>query len=172
VVEIEYPAYWSSTRNSHAHGWSAGPTSVLTESILGIKLLSPLGKTWSITPNPGDLTHVEGGYETAFGKFVVVYDKGDTGEESLEIDTPEGTTGTLGWGELVGAVRISGGGRWRWIKGQDGRIRGGRVGEGGKKLVKQPKGDMGLIKSKDENAGLVKQQRIMGGQERLAVKGE
>jgi hypothetical protein len=42
---IQYPAYWSAARNSHAHGWAAGPTTVLMKGILGIKLLSPLGKT-------------------------------------------------------------------------------------------------------------------------------
>ncbi|KAL8965228.1 MAG: hypothetical protein Q9183_003960, partial [Haloplaca sp. 2 TL-2023] len=24
--DVQYPAYWSSARNSHAHGWSTGPT--------------------------------------------------------------------------------------------------------------------------------------------------
>ncbi|KAG0134910.1 Six-hairpin glycosidase-like protein [Tuber indicum] len=125
--DIQYPAYWSSTRNSHAHGWSAGPTSVLTDSILGIKLLSPLGKTWSITPQPGDLTHVEGGFQTSLGKFVVNYDK-TAEEEVLEVETPEGSFGTLNWGGLVGGMKMEAGGKWRLTKSRDGRIRGGKVG--------------------------------------------
>ncbi|KAL8865399.1 MAG: hypothetical protein Q9174_006904, partial [Haloplaca sp. 1 TL-2023] len=43
--DIQYPAYWSSARNSHAHGWSTGPTMVLLTQILGIKLETPLGRT-------------------------------------------------------------------------------------------------------------------------------
>ncbi|KAL9581666.1 MAG: hypothetical protein Q9212_003755 [Teloschistes hypoglaucus] len=33
--DIQYPAYWSSARNSHAHGWSTGPTMLLLTEILG-----------------------------------------------------------------------------------------------------------------------------------------
>jgi len=123
---IQYPAYWSSTRNSHAHGWSAGPTSVLTDSILGIKLFSPLGKSWSISPHPGDLTHVEGGYETALGKFVVRYDKTATAEV-LEVETPEDSMGTLNWGSFVRKLKVNKGGKWRFTRGSDGKVTGGRV---------------------------------------------
>lgn len=31
---------------SHSHGWSSGPTSALTEFILGLSVTSPAGKTW------------------------------------------------------------------------------------------------------------------------------
>lgn len=82
-----------------------------------------MGRTWSISPQPGDLTNVEGGFETGLGKFVVVYSMSGTGEEALEIETPEGTSGVVGW--LGDAVSIEGG-KWKWSR-VGGQVTGGRL---------------------------------------------
>jgi len=104
----EYPAYWSSARNSHAHGWSAGPTYVLSTRILGIHLVNPMGKQWRIQPNFGDLTSVEGGYATNLGKFTVKWSTGT----SLQVETPDGTEGDVIW---QGETRhVTGGGVYIW----------------------------------------------------------
>lgn len=54
---------------SHAHGWSSGPTSALTNYILGLRVTSPAGATWRLAPQFGDLSHVEGGFVTKLGKY-------------------------------------------------------------------------------------------------------
>ena len=101
---VHYPAYWSPARNSHAHGWAAGPTTVLMQGILGIQLLSPLGKTWKIEPHLSKwLSYARGGFATKLGKFEVAMTRLrtlSTGRkvESLSISVPRGTTGLVNWG--------------------------------------------------------------------------
>jgi hypothetical protein len=101
---VQYPAYWAAARNSHAHGWAAGPTTVLTQGILGIKLNSPLGKTWTIEPRLTKwLSYARGGFATKLGKFevdVTLMRSLSTGRkiESLKFNVPEGTTGLVKWG--------------------------------------------------------------------------
>ena len=49
-----------STYTSMAHGWAAGPTSALTEYVLGVAPTSPGGATWRFAPQPADLTFAQG----------------------------------------------------------------------------------------------------------------
>ena len=101
---IHYPAYWSDARNSHAHGWATGPTTVLMQGVLGIILTSPLGKTWSIEPHLTKwLSYARGGFATKLGKFEVAISlmrSFSTGRkvEVLEATVPENTSGVLNWG--------------------------------------------------------------------------
>jgi hypothetical protein len=101
---VQYPAYWSAARNSHAHGWAAGPTTVLMQGVLGIKLTSPLGKTWMIEPQMTRwLSYARGGFATKLGKFEVdisLMRARDTGKriERLAFSVPRGTEGILKWG--------------------------------------------------------------------------
>jgi len=80
---------------SHSHGWSSGPTSALTEFVLGISVTSPLGKTWKIAPQFGNLTSVEGGFSTELGTFTASWNQTGVGKYVLEFAMPEGTTGEL-----------------------------------------------------------------------------
>ncbi|KAK3685694.1 Six-hairpin glycosidase-like protein [Podospora appendiculata] len=119
---VQYPAYWSAARNSHAHGWASGPTGVLTAGVLGIELVAPGGAEWAVHP---DLTPwlgwARGGFATARGRFEVkVWRVVEAGEEggrkgvAMEVLTPEGTKGTVGFGGEV--VREVDGGRVRrWV---------------------------------------------------------
>ncbi|KAF3934133.1 hypothetical protein ABW20_dc0100506 [Dactylellina cionopaga] len=105
---IKYPAYWAPSRNSHAHGWSTGPTYVISTEILGIKFTSPMGYTWKIEPHFVDLEWAEGGYATEIGKFSVKWEKGG----QLQVQTPEGTSGEVVW---EGETRtLQGGKAWVW----------------------------------------------------------
>ncbi|KAJ9631871.1 hypothetical protein H2203_000271 [Taxawa tesnikishii (nom. ined.)] len=54
---------------SHAHGWSSGPTSALTNYVLGLSVTDRAGSKWSLKPQFGDLTSVQGGFTTILGKF-------------------------------------------------------------------------------------------------------
>jgi hypothetical protein len=101
---VHYPAYPSIARNSHAHGWSAGPTSVLIQGILGIQLKSPLGKKWHIEPQLTKwLSYARGGFATKLGKFevsVTLMRSLSTGRkvEALNVTVPQGTVGSVNWG--------------------------------------------------------------------------
>jgi hypothetical protein len=101
---VQYPAYWSAARSSHAHGWSAGPTTVLSQGVLGIKLLTPLGETWEIAPQLGKwLSYARGGFATKLGKFEVsvsLMRSLSTGRkvEALNVTVPDGTSGIVNWG--------------------------------------------------------------------------
>ncbi|KAL0569902.1 hypothetical protein V5O48_012059 [Marasmius crinis-equi] len=88
------PAY-----TSHAHGWSSGPTSALTNYVLGLSVTQPQGKVWVIKPAflsgvSDEEEGVQGGFETPLGWFgaqLTWASDGDTVE--ARIDTPTGTSG-------------------------------------------------------------------------------
>jgi hypothetical protein len=85
---------WNPSYVSHAHGWSSGPTSALTEYILGLSVTSPAGATWKLAPQFGDLTTVEGGFVTSLGKYQAAWKIQETGYV-LSYNTPQATTGVI-----------------------------------------------------------------------------
>ncbi|KZM28619.1 catalytic [Ascochyta rabiei] len=78
---------------SHAHGWSSGPTSTLTEYLVGLRITEPKGRKWEIKPGTFDeLERAEAGFTTALGKFsarIQVLKK----TVIVEWDTPVGSEG-------------------------------------------------------------------------------
>ncbi|KAI3321198.1 glycoside hydrolase family 78 protein [Xylariaceae sp. AK1471] len=54
---------------SHAHGWSTGPVTALTEHTLGLSVTGLAGETCLFAPQLGDLTDVQGGFVTSLGKY-------------------------------------------------------------------------------------------------------
>lgn len=81
---------------SHAHGWSSGPTSALTNYIVGLSVTSPGGEKWKLAPQFGDLTSAEGGFSTLLGKFQASWSrKASGGPYTLSFSTPEGTSGNV-----------------------------------------------------------------------------
>lgn len=81
---------------SHAHGWSSGPTSALTNYILGLEITGRVGSTWRLAPQFGDLTSVEGGFTTSLGQFQASWKLSDGGNEyELSWNVPVGTEGTV-----------------------------------------------------------------------------
>lgn len=104
----QYPAYWSAARNSHCHGWSSGPTSlVVSDAVLGIKLLGPAGDTWQVRPRLTKwLSWARGGFATTRGRFesrlsrVSAIDQRDgavvrSNGLLIEFEAPPGTNGSL-----------------------------------------------------------------------------
>ena len=79
---------------SHAHGWSAGPTSALTNYVLGLDVASPAGGEWSFAPrvNGSGLDFVEGGFSTGLGKFQAGWNTSDLGV-TMWWNVPVGTMG-------------------------------------------------------------------------------
>lgn len=81
---------------SHSHGWSSGPTSALTTYVLGLSITDRVGSSWSLAPQFGDLTSVEGGFTTTLGKFQAAWNVTDNGEAySLSWSVPVDTRGTV-----------------------------------------------------------------------------
>jgi len=79
---------------SHAHGWSAGPTSALTNYILGLDVTQPSGSSWSLAPQLGNLNTVEGGFTTNLGKFQASWSRAIQ-NVTVSWNTPAGTNGML-----------------------------------------------------------------------------
>ncbi|ORY04960.1 bacterial alpha-L-rhamnosidase domain protein [Clohesyomyces aquaticus] len=96
---------------SHSHGWSSGPTSALTEWVLGLRVMEPGGRRWSVRPRFGDLRECEGGFLTRLGVFRAKWVRGEEGY-SLTFKTPVRTEGELGLPVLeegkMPSVRIGG----------------------------------------------------------------
>ncbi|KAI0007719.1 Six-hairpin glycosidase-like protein [Xylariaceae sp. FL0662B] len=128
---VHYPAYPVPSRNSHAHGWAAGPTSTLTNQILGIRLLGPGGDTWEIKPVLTNwLGWARGGFAVGKGTFevmlrrVVLEDSsGVQGRKRgivARVRGPEGTRGRFGWGsqgeEHGFEVAMLGGETRAWVR--------------------------------------------------------
>ncbi|BCS19863.1 uncharacterized protein APUU_20295S [Aspergillus puulaauensis] len=86
--------YKDTSYTSHAHGWSTGPTSTLTEYVLGLRVTERLGRSWRLSPQFGDLTHVEGGFVTALGRFRASWEVTPRGYE-IRVDTPAKTRGEI-----------------------------------------------------------------------------
>jgi hypothetical protein len=76
-------------RHSFAHGWASGPTSWLSEHVLGIKVAEPGGKAYSVKPNLGNLTFAEGTFPTKYGLIKVKHTKDANGKVVSEIDAPK-----------------------------------------------------------------------------------
>lgn len=79
---------------SHAHGWSAGPTSALTEYVVGLSVTSPAGSTWALKPQFGDVKNAEAGFVTSLGKFVAGRSKSQDGYR-VTVSTPDHTMGEV-----------------------------------------------------------------------------
>ncbi|TIA41438.1 Six-hairpin glycosidase [Aureobasidium pullulans] len=81
---------------SHAHGWSAGPTSALTNYIVGLSVTGRLGSTWTLNPQFGDLEHAQAGFVTSLGKFSAGWNITNGGRSySLWWNVPAGTIGNV-----------------------------------------------------------------------------
>ncbi len=77
---------------SHSHGWSSGPTSALTEYVLGLSIVERVGAAWKFAPQFGGLTDVQGGFVTSLGKFQAQWTVTEDGYGAT-VNTPAGTSG-------------------------------------------------------------------------------
>ncbi len=77
-------------RHSLCHGWASGPTSWLSEHVLGVKVMKPGCKIVRIQPHLGDLTWVEGSFPTPYGDIKIRHDKRPDGTIQSKIEAPAG----------------------------------------------------------------------------------
>ena len=77
-------------RHSFCHGWASGPTSWLSEYVLGVQVVEPGCKVVSIKPNLGDLQWAEGTFPTPHGIIKIRHDKQPDGSIRSTINAPDG----------------------------------------------------------------------------------
>lgn len=87
--------YYDASYISHSHGWSSGPTSALTNYVLGLSVTGRLGSSWQIAPQFGDLTSVQGGFTTSMGKYQAAWNRAADGSYKLSFDVPKDTQGVV-----------------------------------------------------------------------------
>ncbi|SOE23186.1 alpha-L-rhamnosidase [Spirosomataceae bacterium TFI 002] len=76
-------------RHSLCHGWASGPTSWLTQHVLGVNVLDG-GNTIKIVPHLGDLEFVNGTFPTKFGVLKIEHKKDAKGKVTTTFEAPEG----------------------------------------------------------------------------------
>ena len=76
-------------RHSLAHGWASGPTSWLTQYVLGVNV-SDGGNTVTIKPHLGNLEFVKGTFPTKFGVLKISHKKNAKGKVISIIGAPDG----------------------------------------------------------------------------------
>lgn len=79
---------------SLAHGWSSGPTSALTNYVLGVRPIGSGFSTWRIEPHTGDVEWARGEVPTPHGPIKIQW-KHEGARFILEITAPAGTSGTV-----------------------------------------------------------------------------
>ena len=90
--------------DSLAHAWGAGPTQLLTESVLGATAVDPGYATWRVKPQPSDLKWAQGQVPAATGSLAVKWAQDTKGQFHLQVDAPTGTAGEV-WVPLASATR-------------------------------------------------------------------
>ena len=90
-IHSNYGAYcYIKLRRSLCHGWASGPTSWLTEYVLGVKVIEPGCKVIKIEPHLADLEWVEGTFPTPFGIVKIRHEKMPDGKIKSKIEAPNG----------------------------------------------------------------------------------
>lgn len=89
-IHKDFGAYcYKNLRHSLCHGWSTGPTSWLSQYVLGVTALEPGCKTVKVEPHLGDLTWAEGTFPTPYGLIKIRHEKQANGSIKSSIKAPK-----------------------------------------------------------------------------------
>ncbi len=77
-------------RHSLCHGWASGPTSWLSEHVLGVEVLEPGCKKVRVVPHLGTLSWAEGTFPTPQGEIQVRHDRKPDGTVRSKVTVPKG----------------------------------------------------------------------------------
>lgn len=89
-IHGEYGDYcYKGFRHSLCHGWASGPTSWLSEFVLGVRVIEPGCRVVRISPNLGDLRWVEGSFPTPHGDITIRHERGDDGKIMSSVKAPK-----------------------------------------------------------------------------------
>ena len=90
-IHGDFGAYcYKGFRHSLCHGWASGPTSWLSNNVLGIEVLEPGCKVIKVEPHLGNLEWAEGTFPTPYGDLKVSHKKNADGKVMTRIDAPKG----------------------------------------------------------------------------------
>ena len=89
-VHREYGDFcYKGYRHSLCHGWASGPTSWLSEYVLGVQIVEPGCKKVRISPHLGELKWVEGTFPTPYGAIRIRHERREDGTFCSEIVAPD-----------------------------------------------------------------------------------
>ncbi|WP_233545585.1 alpha-L-rhamnosidase C-terminal domain-containing protein [Parabacteroides sp. AM08-6] len=89
-IHGDFGAYcYKNFRHSLCHGWASGPTSWLSEYVLGVQVVEPGCKVVRITPHLGDLEWVEGTFPTPYGQITIRHEKKADGTIKSDVQAPK-----------------------------------------------------------------------------------
>ncbi len=89
-IHGDFGAYcYKNFRHSLSHGWASGPTSWLSENVLGVQVLEPGCKKVKIDPHLGDLKWVEGTFPTPYGVIEIRHEKQADGKIKSTVKAPK-----------------------------------------------------------------------------------
>jgi alpha-L-rhamnosidase len=90
-IHASYGAFsYKKLRHSLSHGWASGPTSWLTEHVLGVQVMAPGSKVIKIEPHLGTLQFVEGTFPTPLGVVEIKHTRLANGKIKSKIKAPKG----------------------------------------------------------------------------------
>jgi len=90
AVHRTYGGYcYKGLRHSFCHGWASGPTSWLTQYVLGVSVLEPGCKKINIEPHLGDLKWVKGTFPTPYGLVKIEHKKRADGTVKTDVEAPD-----------------------------------------------------------------------------------
>jgi hypothetical protein len=88
--------------DSLAHAWGAGPTQILTESVLGVTPVDPRYAVWQVKPHPGSLAWAQGEVPVGTAVLAVRWARDSTSQFHMQVVSPAGTSGEV-WVPLLSA---------------------------------------------------------------------
>jgi hypothetical protein len=86
--------------DSLAHAWGAGPTQILTESVLGVTPIDAGYAVWQVKPHPDSLAWAEGQVPVGAGSLAVRWARDSASQFHLQVVSPAGTSGEV-WVPLL-----------------------------------------------------------------------
>jgi len=90
-VHKTYGAYcYNKFRHSFCHGWASGPTSWITQYVLGVNVLEPGCEKIKLEPHLGDLQWVKGTFPTPYGVVEIEHRKQADGKIKTTFNAPKG----------------------------------------------------------------------------------
>jgi hypothetical protein len=81
--------------DSLAHAWGAGPTQILTESVLGVTPVDAGYATWQVKPHPGALAWAQGQVPVGTSALAVRWARDGASQFHLQVVSPAATTGDV-----------------------------------------------------------------------------
>jgi hypothetical protein len=90
-IHADYGDYcYVGLRHSLCHGWASGPTTWLSQHVLGVQVIEPGCRVVKIEPHLGDLEWAEGTFPTPHGVIKIRHEKQADGSIQSDIDLPKG----------------------------------------------------------------------------------